>query len=620
MMRPWHVGVLFGVCLAVVFAAVGWISLTALGLERDAHQQATQEENVRLALWRIDSTLRPFLNQEDSRPYFVYRAFYPAERAYTRMFSPIEYGEVLVPSPLLTDVSPFVRLYFQLGPDGVLTSPQVPQNKLPEEVVAGYAPRERLAQARERLALLEGLLNPPALRTALGCDLPLAAAPAPVVAWEPNANVAPSNQTGSPPPQAALNPQQAVQLKNTKQVVGQQARNDIEQQARVQQAHMQKQTQQWEAPANMGAGLCADALTPLWLDGQLLLARRVAVNNEQYIQGCWLDWDEIQRQVLAAIAGLFPNAQLKPAPPDAPGNDSRRLTMLPAVLVPGESAVELAQADSPTRLTLWIAWGGLVLAALAVGALLTGLLSLSERRAAFVSAVTHELRTPLTTFRLYTDLLAAGGALDADQRQTYLETLRREAERLGHLIENVLAYARLERGRAAQAEKIALGHLLDRVLPHLKDRAAQARLELKTHIAEQAAASVLRVDAAAVERILVNLVDNACKYAAEGTEPAVHLEARLDADSAPRAVFLYVRDHGPGFTRAEARRLFRPFRKARRNSAALAAGVGLGLALSRRLAHGMGGDLRLDDRIHDGACFLLTLPLVAQTAERSPKR
>src|SRR6187401_3474036 len=110
-------------------------------------------------------------------------------------------------------------------------------------------------------------------------------------------------------------------------------------------------------------------------------------------------------------------------------------------------------------------WLGAVLLAVAVAAfLLQGVMTLSERRAAFVSSVTHELRTPLTTFRMYAEMLARGMVPDANRRQEYFTTLQREAERLTLLVENVLAYARLERGRKPQAQdRVTLRSLLDRV-------------------------------------------------------------------------------------------------------------------------------------------------------------
>src|SRR3954467_15089847 len=129
MNRPSQIWIIFGVCLVVLLAAMGWVSWTAVRFERaqrEAQQKADYEENVRLALWRMDSTLSPLIVQESSRPYFTYNPFYAAERAYNRMFNELKTGEVLVPSPLLAQSSTNVLLHFQYGPDGLLTSPQVP--------------------------------------------------------------------------------------------------------------------------------------------------------------------------------------------------------------------------------------------------------------------------------------------------------------------------------------------------------------------------------------------------------------------------------------------------------------------------------------------------------------
>src|SRR4029450_11528739 len=116
---------------------------------------------------------------------------------------------------------------------------------------------------------------------------------------------------------------------------------------------------------------------------------------------------------------------------------------------------------SPIRFALCLAWGCMMLAVAAVMMLLQGPLSLSQRRGAFVSAVTHELRTPLTTFKMYSEMLADGMVTEENKRQQYLATLCSEANRLSHLVENVLAYARLERGSArTRVERLALGELI----------------------------------------------------------------------------------------------------------------------------------------------------------------
>ena len=101
MRRPWHIWLAFGLCFAVVLAAMGLLTVIALRLNRteaEARHRAALEENVRLALWRMDSALAPLIAQEGGRPYFAYTSFYPAERAYTRMFSTIDFA-VAVPTP-----------------------------------------------------------------------------------------------------------------------------------------------------------------------------------------------------------------------------------------------------------------------------------------------------------------------------------------------------------------------------------------------------------------------------------------------------------------------------------------------------------------------------------------
>ena len=203
-------------------------------------------------------------------------------------------------------------------------------------------------------------------------------------------------------------------------------------------------------------------MTPLWIDGRLLLARRFTAGDRQYVQGCLLDWPAIKASLLDTIADLLPDADLEPVGENRGGDESRMLAALPVRLVPGPRTDGGDSAASPMLLSLAAAWVCVTVAAAAVAVLLWGVMRLSERRAAFVSAVTHELRTPLTTFQMYAEMLAEGMVPDAEQQHRYLGTLRNEAIRLTHLVENVLAYARLERGRTAgRIEPIELADLIE---------------------------------------------------------------------------------------------------------------------------------------------------------------
>ena len=604
MNRPLHTWLLFAGSLAVLLIGLAWVSWMALRLDHahaEAQQKANFEEKVRLALWRMDSTLAPLIVQESSRPYFTYNSFYPAERAYNRMFGQLSKGEVLVPSPLLTQSSSNVLIHFQYGPDGKLTSPQVPDESQKLAAKVAFFP-DQTQQAKARLTKLRTLIRP--IDLARECAAPL---PEPTqVAMVDRGPQSRSGQQG----------QQYAQVDNSyyqqpAQIVQQQAeRNTVELQARAQnfrQAAMWNQNGEFSPPSR---GVAEGMVKPIWFDNALVLARRVSVEGQSYYQGCWLDWRGIRKSLLQSIEDLLPGADLTPIKGSGTEPQDRLLAALPVKLAVAPPRLQGATAFlTPVRLSLAFAWACVLVAAVAVGGLFYGTVALSERRAAFVSAVTHELRTPLTTFKMYSEMLAAGMVPDESKRRAYLDTLCAEANRLSHLVENVLAYARLERGSARRRiEKITIAELLDRVQSRLHQRAEQAGMQVVVDSDPAALQRAVHVDVSAVEQILFNLVDNACKYAApSATERLIHLEAFPDTN----AVMLRVRDHGQGISAQAARRLFRPFSKSADEAAHSAPGVGLGLALCRRLSRSMGGDLRFDGRVVGGACFVLRLPLTS---------
>ena len=121
----------------------------------------------------------------------------------------------------------------------------------------------------------------------------------------------------------------------------------------------------------------------------------------------------------------------------------------------------------------------------------------------------------------------------------------------------------------------------------------------------------VQADATTIERILVNLVDNACKYASEGER--IEIVGRLVGAGARVRCEVWVRDFGPGVAANESARIFQPFHRARRHAESPNPGLGLGLALARGLAREMGGDLILGRAEHGpGAVFCLKLILADQ--------
>ena len=280
---------------------------------------------------------------------------------------------------------------------------------------------------------------------------------------------------------------------------------------------------------------------------------------------------------------------------------------MPWRLEDGERIKVVPMGWSPLRVSLGIGWVAVVLALLAAAALLRGVLKMSERRASFVSSVTHELRTPLTTFQLYSDMLAEGMVQDETKRQGYLDTLRLEAGRLNHLIENVLAYSRIERGSArTQREHLSLASLIGRIEGRLNDRVEREGATIEMVGVSECEDVTIDTDVTAVEQIVFNLVDNACKY---GLPDDGERLVRLYAANGGRTARIEICDNGSGIARGDERKLFRPFHKSAKDAAHSKPGVGLGLALCRRLARALGGTLKLDSSRERGACFVLELPV-----------
>jgi signal transduction histidine kinase len=525
--KPAHVWSVFGLSVAALLAALAWSSASVLRLERaelQARAQASLEENTRLALWRLDSSLMPLLAQESAR------------------------------TPAPDDPPAPVLLRFEVAPGGVVTAPPLPR-------------------AADHLQ---------ALRVALaGADL---AARLP-------------KEPAAPPASAALPASDPAASQSVKNVVEYVARQQAFQ--KVNSSVLPPRM-----PPPRPVATREGQLTALWVGDSLLLARRVGTSGAVYVQGSWLDWPSLRRDLLASVQDLLPGARLEPTTAAARPDEERRLATLPVRLVPGAVAVAASPGLSPARLSLAGVWACALLAAVAVGALLRGVMDLSERRRVFVSAVTHELRTPLTTFRLYTDMLAEGMVPDEGKRREYVARLQSEAERLGHLVENVLFYARVETGRGAAArETVDLRPVLEEMRPRLAERAGRAGIELAWEMGVDRPLTV-RVDRSAVDQILLNLVDNACKYAAAAT-PA-RIEVALESSDGRARI--RVRDHGPGLSAAGRRRLFQPFSTSDREAANSAPGIGLGLALSRRLARAQGGELSLESSGPEGAAFVLSLP------------
>lgn len=249
--------------------------------------------------------------------------------------------------------------------------------------------------------------------------------------------------------------------------------------------------------------------------------------------------------------------------------------------------------------------GVLVVAILASGSLLLLQARSSAADAAqktsFVANVSHEFKTPLTTIRLYSELLEQGRVAEGEKRGEYLRTIGRETQRLARLVNNVLDFSRLEQGRKKyQREAIDLTAPIAQLLDAHAPRIAEAGLELKRDL-PVASVSVF-TDRDAVEQVVLNLLDNACKYAGDGHEVLVTVRAR-----AAGGAEVLVSDRGPGVHASHRERIFEKFHRVDETLTAEKGGAGLGLSIARQLARGLGGELRYQPRVGGGAEFVFEL-------------
>jgi two-component system OmpR family sensor kinase len=221
--------------------------------------------------------------------------------------------------------------------------------------------------------------------------------------------------------------------------------------------------------------------------------------------------------------------------------------------------------------------------------------------------VSHELRTTLTAILGFAALLEADGSTLDAMHADYVARIGRNARSLAVLVEDLLDFARVERsGISVALRPIDLSDLVPNVVDQMSSILDGRRLSTAVLPGVTALA-----DAAAVERILVNLLSNAAKYTPSDTEVSVTLGQEGDV------AVLSVADHGPGIPVDEREKVFELFYRSSDASPG-ARGVGIGLALARQLATQLHGTIAVDDTPGGGACFRLTLPLIDGAMSASP--
>jgi len=222
-------------------------------------------------------------------------------------------------------------------------------------------------------------------------------------------------------------------------------------------------------------------------------------------------------------------------------------------------------------------------------------------KTAVLRTLSHDLRSPLTAIGAASEVLDGGAeSLAPAERAELVTTVRLGTLRLTRLVSNLLDLSRLEAGAARPRPELwTVDGLLARALEAIGADAARVEVSLPED------SPTLSIDPAQIERVLVNLLENALKV----SSPTDVVEIRTEIGE--QELVLRIADHGPGLDPAEAERIFEPFE---RGAVASGAGTGLGLAIARGFAQANGGRLWAESVPGRGATFALALPLAQARA------
>ena len=225
---------------------------------------------------------------------------------------------------------------------------------------------------------------------------------------------------------------------------------------------------------------------------------------------------------------------------------------------------------------------------------------LEQIRQEFLSNISHELRTPLTSIMAFVETLEDGAINDEDNNRRFLGVIRRNAERMHSLIDDILELSLIESGSVSiQSRDVKVLPLVDEIFASLSSKAAEREITL---ISEVPGHATVRADPVRLEQMFTNLIDNAIKFNRRGGSVTVSFD-RYDAVD-----MISVADTGEGMTAEQMERIFERFYRVDRARSREVGGTGLGLAIVKHLAKLHGGEVTVTSELTRGTRFRVEFP------------
>lgn len=253
-------------------------------------------------------------------------------------------------------------------------------------------------------------------------------------------------------------------------------------------------------------------------------------------------------------------------------------------------------------------WTGalVILLIFAAGAIAVGVVSrqirLNRMKNDFIATVSHELKTPLASMRVLVDTLLEGNVKNQEQAEEYLRLTAKENERLSRMIDNFLTFSRMERNKKAfSIAEVKPAMIANDAIEAVRTKFAAHNCQLSVDIADNL--PEIQADHDAIVTVIVNLLDNACKYT--GDDKKVTLKVFADDG----CVCFAVSDNGIGLARSHIRRIFDSFYQVDRTLARKAEGCGLGLSIVKFIVDSHRGKVAVESKPGKGSTFTVRLPI-----------
>jgi signal transduction histidine kinase len=237
---------------------------------------------------------------------------------------------------------------------------------------------------------------------------------------------------------------------------------------------------------------------------------------------------------------------------------------------------------------------------------------ISRMKSEFVSNVSHELKTPLALIRMFGETLDSGIVTDEEKRRKFYSIIRKESERLTHLINNVLDFSRMEAGvKEYNLRETDLVEVVRNSLDSYKFQISDNGFNIESDLPDESIK--LRIDRDAVSQVLLNLLNNAVKYSDK--EKYIGVKVSKNSDFA----MISVTDHGAGISKEDLKKVFDKFFRVSTVKAKEVPGSGLGLTLAKHIVEAHGGTIEVESEIGKGSTFRIMLPMAEIKKIKKPR-